>query len=367
MIILHAAPISWDVVSGHGAVVPELASAQNRLDGVEAGLAVTVSNYSEPTSIEFPLFDAGGLRVWRRRLALPEPFDRPDVVIFHSTYVPRQARIARRLRRARIPYIICPHGGMTRGALGHKRLKKRFGNILFFGRMVAGAAAIHCLTDREAASTRSWNRPTFVVGNGVRLPPESELATPGESPRRRFVFIGRVAVSHKGLDLLVKACARIRPQLEARGAEIEIYGPDFEGDGKRLTALIGSLGLDNLISWRGPVLGDVKGSVLKGTDVFLHTSRYEGHPMAVLEALSFGVPCLVTPGTNMAQELAAHQAGWVAEPTAAGIAQALEEILEAEAAQLQAAGVRARKMAEQDYRWEEIASRTVEAYRKFVV
>ena len=97
--------------------MPELTAAQNCLEGVEAGLAVTVSNYSEPMSIEFPLFDAAGLRVRRRRLCLPAPFDRPDVVVFHSTYVPRQARIARRLRRAGIPYIICPHGGMTRDAL----------------------------------------------------------------------------------------------------------------------------------------------------------------------------------------------------------------------------------------------------------
>ena len=42
--------------------------------------------------------------------------------------------------------------------------------------------------------------------------------------------------------------------------------------------------------------------------------------MAVLEALAMGVPCLVTPGTNMADEIAAAEAGWAVEPTAAGIA-----------------------------------------------
>ena len=40
-------------------------------------------------------------------------------------------------------------------------------------------------------------------------------------------------------------------------------------------------------------------------DLFIHTFRFEGHPIAVLEALSYGIPCLLTPGTNMAGEVEA--------------------------------------------------------------
>ena len=58
----------------------------------------------------------------------------------------------------------------------------------------------------------------------------------------------------------------------------------------------------------GPIAGADKKKVLKDADLFLHTSRSEGHPMGVLEALAYGIPCLLTPGTNMASEVAASGA-----------------------------------------------------------
>lgn len=39
--------------------------------------------------------------------------------------------------------------------------------------------------------------------------------------------------------------------------------------------------------------------VLLQTDLFIQTSRHEGMPMGLLEALSIGVPCLVTVGTSL--------------------------------------------------------------------
>jgi len=367
MIILHAAPISGKELTGHRASVPGLTAAQNRMDGVEAALLITVPNHGPPARAGFPVFDMGAVFANGGQLGLPAPFHRPDLVVFHSTYIPFHGRIGRRLRKSRIPYIICPRGGMTRDAQQHKWLKKRIGNLLFFRKMVTHAAAVHCLTQREAAATVGWNRPVFVVGNGVPLPPVCELAAPGSSPQLRLVFIGRIAMEHKGLDLLVEACGRLREQLRKRGAKIEIYGPDYEGDGKLLIQLIAKWRLEDLVSWRGPVVGEAKDSVLRQTDVFLHTSRYEGHPMAVLEALSFGVPCLLTPGTNMADDLTSAEAGWVVEPSAAGIAAGLEKVLRAGRRQLQVAGFKARLMAARDYCWEQVAARTVQAYRQFAL
>ena len=35
-----------------------------------------------------------------------------------------------------------------------------------------------------------------------------------------------------------------------------------------------------------------KRQILLDTDVFIQTSRFEGMPMGILEALSYGLPCL---------------------------------------------------------------------------
>jgi glycosyltransferase involved in cell wall biosynthesis len=52
---------------------------------------------------------------------------------------------------------------------------------------------------------------------------------------------------------------------------------------------------------------------LLNSDVFILTSRFEGHPMALIEALSYGLPCLITRGTNMLEEVQDANAGWVCE------------------------------------------------------
>lgn len=365
MIILHAAPIVWRKISGHGACVPRLIAAQNRLDGVEAALVVTKANRGQPPDMGFPVFNqkmhlngAGGLN-------LPRPFDRPDLVVLHGIYIPVQAAIAAKLRKAAIPYVICPHGGMTRYAQAYRWWKKRLANLFFFNKMVNRAAAVNYLTRGEAEASGGWNRSMFVVGNGIDIPAESDLASPGQSARLRLVFIGRLAVEHKGLDMLLEACTALRPELLRRHARIELHGPSFRGGTGILAQLIARSRLEKLVTLHGPVLGAAKRLLLQQADVFLHTSRWEGHPMAVLEALAHGVPCLLTTPTNMAEEVAAAGAGWKVEPSPAAIAAGFEKVLMAGRDRLAQAGAKARRLAVEKYAWDRIAAESVGAYRKY--
>jgi len=298
-------------------------------------------------------------------LSLPEPFDRPHLVVFHGTYIPRHAGIARRLRSLGIPYLICAHGCMTRRAQRQSRWKKRLANLLFFRRMVARARAVQCLTDGEAATTGGWNRPLFVVGNGIDLPPEDRLASPGASDKLRLVFLGRLAIHHKGLDLLIEACRHVASRLRDRGARVELYGPDYHGDVPAVNRHILRGGLGDVIRWHGPVVGPRKTEVLRHSDVFVHTSRWAGHAMAVLEAMAYGLPCLLTPGTNMADEVAAAGAGWRVEDTVASIARGLGHVLDADPQALADAGRQARRLARDRYRWDGVAQRAVEQYRRW--
>lgn len=364
MIVLHAAPITWREIGGLRVSVPALVSSQNRLDGVEAALAVTAAKPGRPPELEFPLFNHKILLRGPGRLNLPAPFDRPHLVVFHSTYIPAHAALAARLRKAAIPYVICPRGGMTRYAQGFRSWKKRLANLLFFNKMVAHAAALNCLTPGEAEASGGWNRPVFVVGNGIRIPAASRLAWPGRSPGLRLVFIGRLHLQYKGLDMLLDACGMARSELRRAGAAVEVYGPDCRGSTKWLTAQIARLQLRNLVTLHGPVTGEAKMSLLGQADVFLHPSRSEGHPLAVLEALACGVPCLLTPVTNMADEVARAGAGWKVEPSPAAVAAGLKQVVTVDRKQLAQAGAKARRLAVEKYSWDKIAAGSVEAYRK---
>ena len=92
--------------------------------------------------------------------------------------------------------------------------------------------------------------------------------------------------------------------------DLHLYGPDDRGSSKALKKLIKKLDLETNVTLHDPVYGDAKCKVLSDADLFCLTSRFEGHPIAVLEALSYGLPCLLTPGTNMAREVSVGKAGW---------------------------------------------------------
>lgn len=365
MIILHAAAITADPHSGPNSSVPGLVAAQNSLPGVHAALVATLGLSAIPPNLDVPVFDGKSFFQPSGKIGLPSPFDRPDLVVFHSTYIPAHAAIARRLRGAAVPYVICPRGGMTRHAQDCKWLKKRLGNFLFFNRLVAGAAALHCLTPGEAAASPGWNRPVFVVGNGVALPPEAEILPIQPAAATRIVFMGRLHVDHKGLDMLVNACRIVQQELRQAQACVEVHGPDCNGGRTLLANLINRLGVGDVVSLKGPVSGAAKTALLTAADVFLHPSRTEGHPIAVLEALAHGTACLLTPNTNMADEVAAAGAGWRVEPSPAGIAAGLREVICMDRSQLRQAGVNARRLAAGRYTWPVIASRSVAAYRRY--
>jgi glycosyltransferase involved in cell wall biosynthesis len=367
VIVLHLSTVSWETISGPNFSVPRLVAAQNRLGDVCAGLVITRPNPGkQPENLEFSVFDYRNLLRGNGNLGLPVPFDRPDVCVFHSTYIPVHGRIAARLRRLGIPYVICPRGGMSQYAQAVKPLKKRLGNLLFFQRMVDGAVAVQCVSEGEAAITTQWNRPIFVAGNGVHLPPPSLVARPGSAATRRLLYLGRIDTEIKGLDLLVAACGAIRSELIESGAVIDLYGPDWTNSKSGLNRQIERLGLSDTVRIHDPVRGDAKAAVFAQHDAFLQTSRTEAHSLAALEALGAGLPCLLTRSGHMADEVADAGAGWAVETTAAGIATGLLRLLRIPVADLQQVGRNGRKLAAERFSWHRSATLSVEAYRKYL-
>jgi len=99
-------------------------------------------------------------------------------------------------------------------------------------------------------------------------------------------FAGRLD-RQKGVDILIDAIAR----LEAR-ADVQAW---LLGDGPDRAALEARTrrnGTDNLVRFLG-YREDVR-PVLRAADAFVLPSRYEGMPLALLEAMAAGLPCIVS-------------------------------------------------------------------------
>lgn len=364
-VILHVAPITHDQVSGLTFAIPPSVAALHSL-GVQTGLLTTsaLGRYEKPEP--YPVVYIRDLPLYAAIASMPEPLNKPDLIVFHSTYILEHILLAYEAVQRKIPYVIKPHGGMTRGAQQAKHLKKMVGNFLFFNWLVRNAAALNCLTEREAVDVKNiWNTPVFVVGNGVNLPPIEVLAHPGSKAELKFVFLGRLDIQHKGLDLLVEACAIIKENLRKCKVQILFYGSDIAGSKTKLEKLINNYQIQDLVHVKDPVWGEAKQAVFQSADLFLHTSRFEGHPIAVLEALSYGIPCLLTPGTNMATEVAAAEAGWAVEPNPAAIAQGMSNVVAARW-EISVRGQAARDLVEKKYLWTQIGAQSLREYERII-
>ena len=363
MIILHVAPISTKYFSGLNLSIPSTARAQHNLNH-EVCILTTSKRGPYETIEPFPVIYAYENKKKKRIADLPAPFNKPDIIIFHSTYIYHHIILAKEAVKSGIPYIITPRGGMTLGAQRQKRIKKTIGNILFFNHFVKNASAIHCLTEKEAADSNKWGKDIFIVGNGIDLP-QIDSIQKKESNQFVITFIGRLDIHHKGLDLLVQACGLIREVLEQERVIVRLYGPDQNNSRKVLMDMINSLNLTKVVKMHGPVKGEHKANALIESDIFVHTSRFEGHPMSVLEALSYGVPCLLTPGTNVSSEVREFGAGWEVEGNKNAIAERMLQVIK-QKTNLDEYRYKARKLVEDRYTWDKISKKLVQNYLEII-
>lgn len=293
---------------------------------------------------------------------LPKPFNSPDLVVFHEVYKPEYLKIAKNLRKHKVPYIIMPHGSLTKEAQKKKHLKKLAANFLFFNRFIRGAEAIQYLSEREA-NTTCFNNRKLIGTNGTDMPKERKKSF--NTDKLRFTYIGRWDCYHKGLDLMVRAIARKKDVLIKSGCTFEIYGPDQFGEGDKLRQLIQENGIADLVFLKTGVFAEEKKKVLLDSDVFIQTSRFEGMPMGILEALSYGIPVLITQGTTLGDLVERYNAGWVAETSVESIADALEKLVD-ERNGLAERSRGAIALVQDNFEWNKIAFDTIEKYKREV-
>ena len=107
-------------------------------------------------------------------------------------------------------------------------------------------------------------------------------------------------------------------------------------------------------------MGKKKKKMLIQNDIFIMTSRFEGQSMGLLEALSYGLPCLATSGSNMREEIEKYDCGWVADNNVDSIKNALLTLIR-DKDKFKIKSENARKLAEK-YNWEKIAIDSHEKY-----
>jgi glycosyltransferase involved in cell wall biosynthesis len=209
----------------------------------------------------------------------------PSVVHVHSSWGGLFARIA----FLRPPLIYQPHALASQG-YGSSRLMRSL--YLTAERALSlRTDAFVALSENEFSVLRRINGRTPIhqllnvatidgIDTGVWKPPGSPC----------FVMMGRI-VLQKDPELFAEFARLVRM---ARPDAACVWIGDGDPDARRLLESVGV----RVTGWLGPE--DVARELSKAT-VYLHTSKYEGFPLSVLDAARVGVPILVRNVPSMAE------------------------------------------------------------------
>ncbi len=290
--VLHTFELG--VIGGQLRVVEALATAQQ-----QAGMSpVVLTVVTDPALVSHPVTEGlarHGIEVRQVLLARTRAYIaerrsvvrharslKPDVVHTHGYRA--DVVDAPAARRAGFPAVCTLHGfvdGGWRNRL-YERLQRRV------ARGLDGVVVVsQPMRDRLLASGVSRDR-LHVVRNGwlpmaCLLDREEARTRLGVDSRYRIGWVGRVS-QEKGPDVLLEALRRL---------DANTFVASVIGDGPLRAALAEASASSRLpVRWHGVIHG--ADTLFRAFDVFVLSSRTEGTPMVLLEAMHAGVPIVAT-------------------------------------------------------------------------
>lgn len=347
-----------DAQNGIPAVVKGLCNYQNKIEGVESRV---LSLYAKVDNTVTPNFDYLGDHSF---CGYVKDY-MPDIVIFHDFYYLKYATMALTLKRLRIPFVLEPHGAFGKKALKKSRLKKFVANHTIFSILIKGSAGFILTNEGELKDVAYKKEKKFVIPNGVDRNAIDELDYKNFDPSHLpvFYFLGRYDRIHKGLDYLFDALDII--ERNKKIITVKLYGVGSEEELAYVHDRIKDYKIIK-VEEKGTIFGQEKVDALRNNNILLLTSRYEGSPMTILDALCYGNPCLLTPGTNVADEISNNGLGWKTNLDANAIAECILRAQEEYRKDYEGYYNRCKQYMIDNSLWDNIALKSISIYKLFL-
>lgn len=237
--------------------------------------------------------------------------------------------------RSRLPYVVFTHGMLDpwfrRSSPGKHWLKQAF--WLVQGRVLRDASEVlfTCSEEQRLASGAffGYSYRSAVVAFGTSDAPHSgpadiaqfQAVIPALGGKPYILFLGRLHTK-KGCDLLIEGFSR---SVRREELQLVIAGPDQDGLSAKLRSLAAELGVGDRVHWPGMLMGAQKAGAFLGAEVFALTSHQENFGIAIAEALSYGVPVLISDQVNIWREVTEGGGGLAAPDTVEGAAELISK------------------------------------------
>ena len=249
---------------------------------------------------------------------------------------------------AGIPYVVSLRGGDVPGFRPYDFWLYHKIAVPWLHLIWRGAAAVVANSRGLYDLARAFDSRVAIaiIPNGVD--PEEYRASAREWSPPRLLSVGRV-VYQKGYDVAVRALGGLR--------DIP-WDWKIVGDGPYLHSLrrmLNDLGLDGRVQFLGWETADQVKKHYADANLFVHPSRHEGMPNAVLEAMASELPVLATRIAGN-EELVLDQETGLLVPVddVEGLRASLKELL-ANPQRREAMGRAARRRVEESFGWSRVA------------
>jgi glycosyltransferase involved in cell wall biosynthesis len=271
-------------------------------------------------------------------------------------------RLAQRLGK---PVVSSVHGMLEEWELRNKRLKKQVYAFLLERPSLARSSCLRALSQREATEYRRFGlkNPIAIVPNGVKTLTRVDTGEilsrhPQLCGKRVVLFMARLHRKKGILNLL-----RAWPSVVKRepDAHLLLAGSSFEDTEQSARLLVSESGVGSSVTFCGVLNGNVKLGALSAASLFCLPSYSEGMSLSVLEALSIGLPVVITPACNV-DGVAETGAGFVTSNEPAALSAALIDGLSLAGRQWQSMSDTAALLARSRYNWSRLGAAMQSVY-----
>ena len=239
-----------------------------------------------------------------------------DLAMIHTIWGALPIEASRILNSLQVPFVIWPHGGLDPFDLQKKKYIKKILGPILIGPMLDKSAAIVCTASLEAERIERYGakskpkvlplpiNPLPLEGNRQKFRKKFSL---GDND---FVFLFLSLLYYKkGLNLLIPAIKKV--SISYPNIKLIIAGSDLGGYEKNVRAWIQKYELKDRVIMPGFLSGQDKQDAFAGSDCFVLPSMNENFGIAVVEALSAGLPVLISDNVYIWKEIIEEGGGWV--------------------------------------------------------
>ena len=278
----------------------------------------------------------------------------PDLVVLHQVYTLSTFLGYRYARKHRIPYAVFPHGSLTHYDEANSTLIKTIAKRVIISKILreANAIIVTCESEKEDLQ-ESIKSKAVLIPYGAELKnelSENRIKVGSDLQYSRILFSGRFD-KKKNLPLLLAAMPLIVSKFPH--TVIDIAGSGSKNETDVLVKLTHELNIENNVVFHGWVEKSEMEKLLGSARLLVLPSENENFAQVVSEALSGGVPCVVSKFVGTSNIVAKHHAGEIIEElTPESVAVAVMKVLEGDEQTYREAALTA---AREDLNWSKIA------------